>query len=349
MAKNYYDILGVKKDASEEDIKKAYRSLAVKWHPDRWANGTDEEKKTAEEKIKDINEAYSVLSDKEKRQNYDMFGASDGNHGMGGGFGFDDFDPFSAFSGRRRQRVNKGPDAEAEVTITLSEAFNGVSKTIEVIKKAKCSKCNGTGSEDGTDTVCPHCKGTGMITHTNRQGNMFSQISRPCPYCQGTGRIIKNPCSKCGGTGLEDIKQKVKIDIPAGAFEGATMVLAGGGSAPIDGDGIKGNLNIVIHVMPEPSYKREGNDIVFELELNLLEAWCGCKKEVRNIDGKKYSITIDKLTKNGTIYRFSKKGFPDVQYDGNVGDFIVRVKYKMPEKISQEQKKLLEKFYSLEK
>lgn len=344
MTKDYYEILGVERGASDEDIKKAYRSLAVKWHPDKWVNGTDAEKKTAEENFKNINEAYGVLSDPEKRRNYDMFGTADAQEMGGGGFE----DPFSMFWGRRNH-IKKGPDAEVWVSVTMAEALNGVNKTVTVEKVRKCSECNGTGSADGKNPVCPHCTGTGQTTSSIRRGNMLFQQTTTCPHCHGTGKIIKNPCHHCHGSGFETVNDEVTVDIPAGVFDGARIVFDGLGSAPVDGIGINGDLHIFIHVEEEPMFKRSGNDIIYDLELNLLEAWCGCKKEVRNVDGKKYSITIDKLSKNGTLYRFSGKGYTDIQMGGKNGDFVVRVKYKTPSKITTEQKRLLEKFYELEK
>ena len=347
MAKDYYDILGVKRDASDEDIKKAYRKLAVKWHPDRWANGTEEEKKTAEEKIKDINEAYETLSDKGKRQNYDMFGSE------GSGPSMDDWDPFEAFNPfghRRGKRVNRGSDARVEVTVTMTEAFNGTEKEISVERLTKCTHCDGTGSESKSDTACPHCGGTGRMRTSHRSGNMVFQQEVTCPHCGGTGRVVKDPCKHCGGTGLEKSYEKMTIDVPAGIFDGAAMTITGAGNPPVGGEGINGNLIVVFHIEEEPSYSREGNDVIFNLDVNLLEAWCGCKKEARNLDGNKHTVTIDKLTKDGTIYRFRGKGFKNVGLMGGTdGDFIVRVRYKTPSKISSEQKKLLEKFYELEK
>lgn len=348
MAKNYYEILGVSKDASEDDIKKAYRKLALKWHPDKWSSSSEAEKKEAEEKFKDIGEAYGVLSDSEKRKQYDMFGTVDGMPNMGPDFG-DDFG-FDFFGRRRRRHVNKGPDSEAEVTITMSEAYNGVSKTITVRKAKKCSKCNGTGSKSGKDTTCPHCHGTGQFTSSRQQGNMFFQSTSTCPYCHGTGRIISDPCGNCNGTGIEYITEEITIDLPAGAFEGAVMSIPGGGSAPLNGDGINGDLHVSVHVAEEHLYKRDGDDVVFYLDLDLLEAWGGCKKEVLNLDGKKYTVNIDKLTKYGTTYRFRGKGFARVNsFSGGNGDFIVCVRYKTPDKITSEQKKLLEKFYGIGK
>ena len=350
MAKNYYEILGVEKGASDDDIKKAYRKLALKWHPDKWANSSEAEKKEAEEKFKDIGEAYGVLSDSEKRKQYDMFGSVDGMPNMGPGFDFDtDFD-FDWVRSRRRQRVNKGPDSEVEITITMSEAYNGVTKTVSVRKAKKCSKCHGTGSESGEDTKCPHCGGTGKYVSSSHRGNAFFQQITDCPYCHGTGRIITDPCKSCGGTGIEYTTENITVDLPAGAFEGATMVIAGAGSAPLNGDGINGDLHVFVHVADEASYKRDGDDVVFILDLNLLEAWAGCKKEVLNLDGKKYTVNIDKLTKYGTTYRFRGKGFARVNsFSGGNGDFVVMVRYKTPEKITSEQKKLLEKFYEVGK
>lgn len=357
MAKNYYEILGVEKNASDDDIRKAYRKLAIKWHPDKWTNSTEDEKKAAEEKFKDINEAYGVLSDKEKRQQYDMFGTV--GEAPNGGYGFDDMDDdlFSRFMGGMggmgggpRRRVNRGPDTQASVTITLGEAFSGVKRKISVERIKKCSACGGTGSANGKDSVCPHCHGTGQyIVSQGNRGGMYFEQKTICPYCHGTGRIITDPCPKCNGRGVESSFEEVTVDIPAGIFDGALMRMPGMGNAPIQGDGINGDLQLMIHVLDESRYRREGNDVVTFLDLNLLEAWCGCKKRIYNLDGREYTVNVDKLSKAGTVYRFAKKGFPDVNNPGIAGDLVVRIRYKTPEKVTSEQKKLLEKFYELEK
>lgn len=355
---DYYEILGVPRNASDDDIKKAYRKLVGKWHPDKWVNGTDEEKKTAEEKIKQINEANSVLSDPEKRKNYDMFGSADGAAqgggfpgGFSGGFpgGFnpfdDDFDPFHR---RSRKRVEKGSDIMAKVTITMAESYTGIDKReIRIQKSDRCSHCNGTGSEDGKTHACPHCGGTGWITQSRFQNGISFSNSTQCPYCHGTGTVITTPCHKCGGSGLESHDETITISIPAGVFDGAQMGFMGKGNAPMGGEGINGDLIVVFNVLDEPSFKRDGLNLVTELELSLLDAWEGCKKSVHLIDGTKVNVTVPKGSRDGDTVVVSGKGFPDPNYHRR-GDFIVIVRYRVPTKITKEQKRLLEDFYRIE-
>lgn len=348
MAKDYYEILGVDRNASEDDIKKAYRKLAVKWHPDRWAGGTDEEKKTAEEKIKDINEAYETLSDKDKRKNYDMFGSGDAD-----GMNFSEFDPefnpFDWFSGTRGKRTEKGRDVSADITLTMKESYTGVKKAVQVSKLKPCSHCNGTGSEDGQSHTCPHCNGTGQYVKTERRGNMVLQQSVTCPYCHGTGRQITKPCKHCNGTGLESVMETVNIDVPAGIFDGAQMRIPGMGCEPSTGNGISGDLYVKFHVLDEPYYRRDGLNLIYTLDLTLLEAWDGCQKEVYVVDGKKVKIRVPKGSKDGDVVKITGAGFVDPNGRGFKGDFIILIKYKVPEKITREQHKLLEQFYELEK
>lgn len=337
--KNYYEILGVDKNASDSDIKKAYRKLAAQWHPDRWVNATEEEKKTAEEKIKEINEANSVLSDPEKRKNYDMFG----NAEPGFDEGFDPFEGFNPFG--RRQRVEKGEDIVAYVDLTMLESFTGVrNKEVKVNKKEPCKHCNGTGNEDGKEHKCPHCNGTGRIVKTQGGTNTFFQTITTCPYCRGTGKEVTKPCKECKGSGFSDSYETKKFDIPAGVFDGADMVIQGHGSLPKNRNGMPGDLHLMIHVSNDRNFIREENDLVYILELNLYEAWCGCEKTVYRIDGQQYRIKINERTEDGYEIIKYGAGFEDVRMRER-GNFIIRVKYKTPTKITKEQKKLLEEFY----
>ena len=344
--KDYYEILGVEKNASEEDIKKAYRKLAAKWHPDRWVNASDDEKKTAEEKIKEINEAYSVLSDSQKKQEYDMFGNVGDNNSEGFG-GFDPFDVFSRFSGHQR-RVERGEDIMAYVDITLKESYTGVKgKEVRVVNKVKCSHCNGTGSEDGKEHKCHYCNGTGHYVQSSRNGNSFFQTITDCPYCHGTGIEHSTPCSKCSGTGFVHEYETRYYDIISGIFDGADLIVHGKGSMPASGNGVPGDLHIIVRVKPEENFERENNDLVYTLHLNLLEAWCGCSKTVYRIDGKQHKLTINEGTKEGdTIVKYGE-GFEDPR-SGRRGNFVIKIKYDVPDKITKEQKKLLEEFYKIE-
>lgn len=351
--KDYYEILGVDRNASEEDIKKAYKKLVVKWHPDRWVNGTEEEKKTAEEKIKEINEANSVLSDPEKRRNYDAFGSAEGNMGMGGSPFGEDFDPFDIF-GRGRRRVERGADIMATVTLTMAESYTGAPKKEIKVKRPKpCVHCNGTGSADGKEHKCKYCNGTGQYTVTQTRGNMMFQQTTTCPHCHGTGKdsTYAGTCSHCHGTGFEEIEETVTIDIPAGVFDGAKTAIKGMGGTPKSSNGVPGDLIVMFRVMGEHSFERDGNDLVYNLELTLLEAWDGCTKSVTLPNGEKVNVTVPKNSKDGNVVRLYGRGFKDLtgMTYNDKGDFVAVIKYKVPDKITKEQHKLLEKFYEIGK
>ena len=341
-------------DEFQKLCKKKFRELSKEWHPDRWSNKSEEERKKAEEKFKEINEANEILSDPEKRRMYDMTGSTNGQFAGGGddsgGFDpFEGFDPFGMF-GRRRQRVARGTDIQVTVDLTMQEAFTGTKKTINVPLEQKCSHCNGTGSADSKSTQCQYCHGTGFITQVQIMGNARIENRAQCPYCHGTGKIITNPCSHCHGSGTETKNVQKTIDIPAGVFSGAVMSMQGEGNAPEGGNGRNGDLYIKFRVASHPNYEREENDIVYKLELNLLEAWQGCKKDIYNIDGKHFVLSIPALTKNGTVVTVAhNEGFVDVNnpYYGR-GSFRARITYKMPKNLTKEQVKLLEEFYNLE-
>ena len=337
--KDYYSILGVDRNASDEDIKKAYKKLCLKYHPDRMANASEEEKKEAEEKFKEINEANTVLSDPEKRKRYDYFGDADAQS----------FDPFAGFRDIFEQEtVEKGSDAYVEVNITFAQSLTGANVTINVPVRRKCSKCNGNGSADGKDTICKKCNGTGVQTQYVRRGAMQFATQTFCPDCQGKGRIITNPCPTCKGTGLEEKIETYNIEIPAGIFNGAEILKHCMGHSSTKPNGTNGDLYIRIHVLSEPLYERQGNDIFHYLDLTLEEAWCGCEKIVYNADGKSLKVKIPELTTHGKRFVFAKNGFPSLRF-GTKGDFVVIVRYLIPEKINKKQKELLKEFYELGK
>lgn len=350
--RDYYEILGVKKGASEEEIKKAYKKLVVKWHPDRWVNGTDKEKKTAEEKIKEINEAYSVLSDPEKKNNYDMFGNSEGINGASGFDPWGDMDKIDPFEFLRRTRVERGDDIAVTVNVTLKETYYGVSsKDIEIQKPKPCSHCSGTGFADGRAHDCPYCHGTGMYTTTRTNGNMVFQQSSPCPYCGGTGKDRNaEKCKHCGGSGSEMESEKMSINIPAGVFDGARMKIEGSGMAPKSGHGVNGDLIVVFRVFNDSNFSRVEHDLVCNLDLTLLEAWDGCKKEISIFGGEKVVVNVNPGSREGNEIRLRGKGFSYNLWGREAkGDFVVVIKYKVPEKITKEQRKLLEQFYEIGK
>lgn len=333
---DYYSILGVDKNASEEDIKKAYKKLALKYHPDRWANATDEEKKEAEEKFKEINEANTVLSDPQKRKNYDNYGSADVN-------GEDD--PFEAmFKHMRRAQQTTVVPVQAVVDVTIEEAFKGGSKTISVRMPEACSYCGGTGAENGSIEVCPHCHGTGFIEETRQTLFGWGKQTAPCPHCHGTGKIIKDTCKHCNGSGIIYKEQQISINIPAGIFDGAAM----DNNFPI-AENIVGRLRIVFRVIGNANYRRVENNVETDVYLDLHEAWEGCEKKVFNLDGRPIKIKVPELTDAGKRFVSRGMGFTDLR-TGEKGDFVAVIKYNIPKKkMTKEQKKLIEEFYKLEK
>lgn len=349
--KDYYNILGLKKGASDEDIKKSFRKLAVQYHPDKWANASEEEKKNAEEKFKEINEAHDVLSDPEKRKNYDMFGDPNGQpagHGFNPFAGFHGFNPFGRQQPAQRP-PEPGGDIVVTVNLTLKESYVGsVEKEIRYNKNVRCSHCGGTGSADGKTHECHYCNGTGQHVETRVQGYATYQTITTCPHCGGTGKEVSSPCPECNGTGLKSVEVTETIKIPNGVFNGAKMRIKGGGSESKDKDGIDGDMYIIFVVEDDVYFKRNELDLIYIMELNLLEAWCGCEKHVYLPDGKSLKLKVPASSKPGDEIPSYGKGF--VAPDGKrKGDFIAVVTYKIPDKVSKEQKKLLEQFYNLEK
>lgn len=339
--KDYYKTLGVSENATQDEISKAYKKLALKYHPDRHVSDTEEEKKAAEEQFKKISEAYSVIGDEEKRKEYDMGGTS----GFGGfnpfeGFGFADF-----FNGMRRNHTEKGENTYATVVITLEEALKGGKKEIDIRKKVKCSACNGHGSADGKDTTCPHCHGTGMVTETIQRGNSIWQNSHPCNHCHGTGKIITNPCKKCNGTGFETVTTKEWIEIPKGVANNMAMRLAGLGSMPASGKGIPGDLEVTFIVANDPYFERpDPINLVHYEEVSIGEALEGCTKEVRTVDGKTIKVKLPECTHDGQAFYYDGYGMPDVNNPSRRGKYAVVIRYKYPTSLTRSQKKALEEF-----
>jgi molecular chaperone DnaJ len=348
--KDYYSILGLNKNASDSDIKKAYRKLAAKYHPDKFATKTEEEKKEAEEKFKKINEANAVLSDPEKKKNYDQFGDPNGPT-MNGGFDpFSDMDPFGmggfGFGNRFRQKpqVDRGEDIQIVVKITLEEVLKGVNKTITYNKKTACTHCKGTGNVSGKLDTCTHCNGTGRIREIKQEGYMTMVNETVCHHCHGTGRISNGPkCSACNGKGYENQKVEKTISIPKGVETGMATKQHGEGSESLRG-GINGDLIIIFEVIEHSVFKRNGGDLIMDLELNLDEAWCGCKKEITCLDGSKINVTIPELTEHGKILRVPNKGLTTLQNYNN-GSLYLQILYKTPKKLNKKQKELIQEFY----
>jgi molecular chaperone DnaJ len=331
MAKNYYEILGVDENATADEIKKSYRKLSIKYHPDR--NPDDKE---AEEKFKEIAEAYETLSDENKRKQYDIERKGGGFNPFGG-FGSHDFsDFFSGFG--RRQQVEKGEDVYVNVNITLQDIYKQKNIEVNYSKHAPCHFCNGTGAEGGKVTVCPHCNGSGMISKTQVHGNAIYTTQSPCPHCQGKGKTIDKKCVHCNGSGNEIIKDKVDFNIPSGAFDNASMLMEGYGDLPKTKNGIPGNLVITFHIIPDEYFKVENGTLVHDEYIPFVDCLLGCKRTIKGINGKEYSLNIPELTRDEKRFAFRDNGLWGKPY-------IVTVKYQMPDKLTDKQKDLLKKFY----
>lgn len=357
MAKrDYYDVLGVSKSASADEIKKAYRKLALKYHPDK--NPDDKE---AEEKFKEAAEAYEVLSDAEKKQRYDQFGhAGMGGAGGfgGGGFGgggmsmddiFDQFgDIFGGFGfggqrgggGGRRRAVNRGTNIRIKVKLTLEEVAEGVTKKIKVNKYVPCDTCHGTGSKGGKTTTCSTCKGTGQVTQVTNTFLGRMQTVTTCPTCQGEGSTVADKCTKCWGDGIVRGEEVMEVKIPAGVEEGMQLSMSGKGNAG-PRNGLPGDLLIVIEEEEHEHFRRDGQNIIYDLYLNFADAALGAQVEVPTLNGKA-KIKIDAGTQAGKILRLKGKGLPHIQEYGK-GDLLIQVNIWTPQKLSSEEKQLLEK------
>ena len=359
MAKrDYYEVLGVDKNASEEDIKKAYRKIAIKYHPDRNPGN-----KEAEEKFKEAAEAYDVLHDPQKRQQYDQFGFDGPNMGgfggfSGGGFSMDDifsmfgdvfgghggFSGFGGFGGGSRQPAqHRGSDLRLKVRLSLQEVATGVTKKFKVRKDVTCQHCHGTGAEDGSGTeTCATCHGSGVVTRTTQSLFGMMQTQSVCPTCQGEGKIIKNKCHECHGTGIVKGDEVVEIKIPAGVAEGMVVNVPGKGNAAIH-NGIAGNIQVFIEEEPNNTFVRDGSNLIYNLLLDFPTAALGGTAEIPTVDGSKVKIKIEPGTQPGKTLRLRDKGLRDVQgYGRDTGDLIVNISIYVPKELSKEEKKALE-------
>ena len=360
MAKrDYYEILGISKGASADEIKKAYRKNALEFHPDR-----NPDNKQAEEKFKESAEAYEVLGDPAKRQRYDQFGHSGGGNGGfgghnhmdmndiferfgdvfgGGGGGNNPFESFFGGGGGRRggRRVNRGSNLRIKVKLTLEEIATGIEKKVKVNKYISCDKCHGAGAKQGSGfSTCATCKGSGQVTRTQQTILGYMQTAATCPSCGGEGQTISDKCNYCNGDGIRRGEEVITINIPAGVAEGMQLSMSGKGNAG-PRSGVPGDLIIAIEEAEHAHFKREGNNIYFEQHINFADAAMGTSLEIPTLDGKA-KVKIDAGTQPGKILRLKGKGIPDVNGYGK-GDLLVSINVWTPQHLSPEEKKTLEK------
>ena len=353
--RDFYEVLGVKKGASEDELKKAYRKLAKENHPDLHPGD-----KECEARFKEINEAYEVLSDPDKRAKYDQFGhaAFDPSQGFGGGGGFGGFEGFGGFGdifsdifggfgfggggGRNPNAPRKGDNLRATVNIKFEEAAFGVKKDVFVSKIEQCHDCKGTGCAEGTTAeVCPDCKGTGTVMSTKRTPFGMVQSSEQCPKCKGRGKIIHSPCKTCRGIGSVRRQHKVSVSIPAGIDDGQTISLKGQGNAGLNG-GPAGDLLITVLVQPHARFERDGASILLDQEISFSQAALGAEVEVPTLDGK-VKLNIPEGTQTGTTFRLKGKGVPFLR-NGGRGDQFVTVNVAVPRSMTSTQKNALRRY-----
>lgn len=358
MSKDYYDVLGVDKNASKEEIKKAYKKLAKKYHPD--LNKDDSE---AEQKFKDINEAASVLGDEDKRRQYDQMGSENyqqhqRNGGASSGFDFSDFGGFSGggmggmdfedifetfFGGggggrsRRHNRKQRGQDLRLDIEITLEEAAHGATRKLNIKRQAECEECNGKGGK-GVET-CPDCHGTGYVRSAKRTPFGIFQTTTACRTCQGQGESIKDTCDECDGSGTKRKEKEIEVNIPEGVENGSRLRLEREGNAGFRG-APPGDLYVIIHVKQHKIFERNGNNVHLEVPISFIQASLGDKIEIPTLDGKA-NLKIPTGTQSGTTFKMKNKGIPYLHSYGR-GDQLVKVKVKVPDKLSKKEKELIE-------
>ena len=359
--RDYYEVLGVDKNATEDQIKKAYRTIAIKYHPDRNPGN-----KEAEEKFKEAAEAYDVLHDPQKRQQYDTFGfnapGSGGFDPFGGasmnmddifsmfgdvfgGHGFGGFGGFGGHSSGGGRAQHRGNDLRLKVRLSLQEVSEGVTKKFKVRKDVTCQHCHGTGAEGGSASeTCPQCHGSGYVIRTTQSLFGMMQTQTVCPTCQGDGKVIKNKCRECGGTGVVKGEEVVEIKIPAGVAEGMVVNVPGKGNAG-QRNGVAGDIQVYIEEEHNSTFVRDGNDLIYNLLLDFPTAALGGEVEIPTIEGKAVRVKIDNGTQPGKTMRLRGKGLPAVQGYGNGrGDLLVNISVYVPKTLSADERKALEAF-----
>ena len=343
---DYYQVLGVSRSDSEEDIRKAFRKKAMEYHPDRNKNAD------AEEKFKEINEAYQVLSNSTKRSQYDLHGRSGVSSNGGFDRPFEGFDVFGGFgdifdsffgeaSGRRTREAQRGNDVQQRVVLTFEEAVFGAERQVDITRHENCQRCSGAGNEPGTPiNTCSTCRGSGRVRRAQRSlFGQFSQIT-PCSTCRGAGKIVQTHCTSCRGEGMERRKRKISVNIPAGVESGMQVRLTGEGDVGRDG-GSSGNLYIHVDVQDHPLFTRDGHDLIYHLGINMAEAALGSEKLVPTLGEDYATIKVPAGTQPATEFRIRGKGVPRLD-NGRRGDLRIMVNLQVPRSVTAQQRKLLE-------
>lgn len=359
--RDYYEVLGVAKNATDDELKKAYRKTAIKWHPDKWSNESEDKQKEAEEKFKEAAEAYEVLSDPQKRARYDQFGHSMGQSfgdggpwGHAGGMSVEDifnhfgdifgggFGGFGGFGGQRgpRKRTNKGSDLRIKVKVSLQDVMNGVEKKIKIPRYVADSHCNGTGAKNGTAFhTCPTCNGSGVVTRMQQTFLGAMQSQTVCDQCGGEGKVITEKCEHCHGEGIERKEEVISIKIPAGVKDGMTLSMRGQGNAPRHG-GVNGDLLVMIEEEKDAELIRDENDLIYNLMLDFPTAALGGSVEIPTVGGKA-KLKIAPGTQPGKVLRLRGKGLPELNGYAK-GDILVNVMVYVPENLTESQKQSIE-------